>query len=153
HRTGMPLTFCPNGYISTWASVVPQIRALVETGQVQIVNHTWSHPDMRKLNDADVQGQLQRNEDWIQKSFGVTARPWWRPPFGYHNARTDAAAGQIGYTKTLTWNGTLGDSGDIKAETELDLANRYFRPGVVLLGHANRMTVVGLFDQLQGLLR
>jgi peptidoglycan/xylan/chitin deacetylase (PgdA/CDA1 family) len=124
----------------------------VESGQVQIANHTWSHPDLRRLSDARVQEEIERNEEWIQRLFGVTARPWFRPPFGLYSDRVEAIAGELGYTRVLLWNGTLGDSGPISTDDLLQLAERYCRSGAVVLGHANHPTVLPLLDQLRTLL-
>jgi peptidoglycan-N-acetylglucosamine deacetylase len=36
----------------------------------EIGNHSWSHPNLAKLPDANVRGQLQRTEDLIEKTAG-----------------------------------------------------------------------------------
>jgi peptidoglycan/xylan/chitin deacetylase (PgdA/CDA1 family) len=149
YRTGIHLTFCPNGSFGAWSRHSSAIRPLVETGQIQIANHTWSHPDLRGLSDAKVRGEIERNEHWIQTTFGITGRPWFRPPFGYRDARVDSIAGKLGYTNVLIWNGTFGDSGPIPAELLLSLAEQWMKPGTIMLGHANHPTVLGLFDQIQ----
>jgi peptidoglycan/xylan/chitin deacetylase (PgdA/CDA1 family) len=151
-RTGIPITFCPNGINKTWTNHASVIRPLVETGQVQIANHTWSHPDLRTLSDADVVTQIERNEHWIQKTFGITARPWFRPPYGYWDARIESIAGNLGYTNLLLWNGTFGDSALISADLLLSLAEQWLKPGTILLGHANHPTVLGLFDQIEAII-
>src|SRR4030095_3114000 len=37
----------------------------------EIGNHSWSHPNLAKLSDADVRRQLQRTEDIIVKTAGI----------------------------------------------------------------------------------
>jgi len=39
-------------------------------------------PDLRALSTRRIQDQLQRNEDFIQATYGVSAKPFHRPPFG-----------------------------------------------------------------------
>lgn len=151
-RTGLSITFCPNGSWGTWDAHADRLRPLIEAGQVQVANHTWSHPDLRRATEARVRDEIERNEEWIQKTFRITARPWFRPPFGARNSRVDGVAGGLGYTKVLLWNATLGDATPIGADELLALADRYFRPGAVVLGHANHPTVLGLFDRLRELL-
>ncbi|MCU1421281.1 MAG: hypothetical protein JWN36_932, partial [Microbacteriaceae bacterium] len=53
-RTGMRLTFFLNGMRPSWTDNAPALRPLVESGQVQLGNHTWSHPDLTKLSAAGV---------------------------------------------------------------------------------------------------
>ena len=151
-RSGVQLTFCPNGRWPVWGQHADRLRPLIEAGQVQIANHTWSHPDLRRLSDKAVQAEIERNEDWIAHAFGVTARPWFRPPYGFRNHRIDALAGELGYTHLLLWNGTLGDATAISAQELLGEASRWVQAGAIVLGHANHPTVLGLFDQLQSLI-
>jgi len=148
-RSGIAITFSPNGINAGWEAVAPRLRPLVEAGQVQIANHTWSHPDLRRVDDARVRTEIERNEDWIQQTFGVTARPWFRPPYGSHNRRTDELAAGLGYTRIVLWNGSFGDSELLRPDEVMALADRYLQPGTIMLGHANYLTITGLFDQVQ----
>jgi len=147
--TGIHITFNPNGcYGEIWTPLASTLRPLVEAGQVQIGNHTFNHWDLTKLSDAQITAQLEQNEEWIQRTYGITARPWWRPPYGYHNARTDEVAASIGYTNVLMWNGSYGDSSLLKPAELLNIARQYFHPGAIMLGHANYPTVTQVFPQL-----
>jgi peptidoglycan/xylan/chitin deacetylase (PgdA/CDA1 family) len=152
-RSGIPITFSPNGaYRQIWDQHAATLRPLVESGQIQIGNHTWSHRNIVKRDDAAVRGDIEQNEEWIEKTFGITSRPWFRPPYGAHDKRTDALAGDLGYTRILLWNGTFGDTTVLTPDQLLTLARRYLQPGVVMLGHANHRTILGLFDQIQQLI-
>ena len=152
--TGIHLTFSPNGvYAAEWEPHAAVLRPLIARGQVQIVNHTYSHANLRALSSAGIRREVTRNDLWVQRTFGITTRPWLRPPYGYRNGRTDAVAGELGYTRTLLWNGTLGDSAVISPQTLLAQARRYLQPGTIMLGHANPPTVTHLYDQLVTLIR
>jgi peptidoglycan-N-acetylglucosamine deacetylase len=147
--TGIHLTFNPNGcYGSIWTPLAKTLRPLIEAGQVQIGNHTFNHWWLTNLSDSQVTSQLEQNEEWIQQTYGITARPWWRPPFGSHDERTDELAASLGYTNVLMWNGSYGDSTPIRPREILALARQYLHPGVVMLGHANYPEVTGIFPQL-----
>jgi peptidoglycan-N-acetylglucosamine deacetylase len=148
--TGIHITFNPNGcYGEIWAPLATTLRPLIEAGQVQIGNHTFNHYSLIALSDAGVTAQLEQNEEWIQQTYGITARPWWRPPYGYHDERTDELAASIGYTNVLMWNGSYGDSSLLKPAELLRLASQYFQPGVIMLGHANYPTVTTVFPQIE----
>jgi peptidoglycan/xylan/chitin deacetylase (PgdA/CDA1 family) len=152
-RSGVSLTFSPNGSFSDiWNRYASRLRPLIAAGQVQMGNHTWSHPNIVTLGDAAIRTEIQRNEDWLQTTFGVTGRPWFRPPYGSHTAHTDTVAASLGYTRILMWNATLGDATLETPEVLMAMANQWVKPGSIVLGHANYPTVLHLFDQLQALI-
>lgn len=152
--TGIPITFNPNGrYASAWTPHAQTLRPLVQTGQVQIGNHTFSHGDMRRLPEAKIREELERNEQWVVSTFGITSRPWYRPPYGYHDAHSDGVAASVGWTRIVTWNGTLGDATLLTPEALMANARQWFQPGTIMLGHANHPTVTGLYSQILELLQ
>jgi peptidoglycan-N-acetylglucosamine deacetylase len=147
--TGIHLTFNPNGcYGEIWTPLAETLKPLIEAGQVQIGNHTFNHPWLTHLSDSEITSQLEQNEEWIERTYGITARPWWRPPYGDHDARTDELAASIGFTNVLMWNGSYGNSTPIKPAEILNLARQYLQPGVIMLGHANYPEVTQIFPQL-----
>jgi peptidoglycan-N-acetylglucosamine deacetylase len=149
HATGIHITFNPNGcYGEIWNPLAKVLKPLIEAGQVQIGNHTFNHWWLTELTDAQVTAQLEQNEEWIEQTYGITARPWWRPPYGAYDDRTNELAAAIGYTNVLMWNGSFGDSTPISPRALLHLAREYLQPGVVMLGHANHRTVTHLFRQI-----
>jgi len=147
--TGIHITFNPNGcYSEIWTPLAKTLRPLIEAGQVQIGNHTFNHWWLTDLTDDQITAQLEQNEKWIEQTYGITARPYWRPPYGAHDERTDELAASIGYTSVLMWNGSYGDSTPIRPTEILALARQYLHPGVVMLGHANYPEVTGIFPRL-----
>lgn len=151
--SGVSLTLSPNGaFHDIWDKRADRLRPLIEAGQVQMGNHTWSHPNLLRLGDAAIRAEIERNEEWIEKTFGITSRPWFRPPYGGHSPRTDAAAASVGFTKIMMWNATLGDATLETPQEIMDLARKWFKGGAIILGHANHPTVLHVFDQLQALL-
>src|SRR6185437_9577134 len=69
-RTGVRVTFFPNGVYPSWTQHAPTLRPLVDSGQVQLGNHTWSHPDLVTLSDSAVVDKLSRNEKFLWNTFG-----------------------------------------------------------------------------------
>jgi peptidoglycan/xylan/chitin deacetylase (PgdA/CDA1 family) len=151
--TGTHLTFNPNGmYRPIWDRHADALRPLVEAGQVQIGNHTFSHRDVRRLSDSALEEELQRNEDWVAETFATTTRPWFRPPFGFRDERTDELVAGLGWTKVLLWNGSFGDSALLTRSVLMEQARKWLHPGTIMLGHANHPTVTHLYPQLLELL-
>jgi peptidoglycan/xylan/chitin deacetylase (PgdA/CDA1 family) len=149
-ETGFALTFFPNGSVAqNWEAQAETLRPLVERGQVQVGNHTWSHTDLQRMTDSAIRADLERNEDWIQRTFGITSRPWLRPPYGSRSTHTDGVAASLGFTHVVNWSGTFGDSGIKTAAQILGAAALYGDPGAIVLGHANHPAVTLLFDRLR----
>ncbi|MGH8994795.1 MAG: polysaccharide deacetylase family protein [Acidimicrobiales bacterium] len=152
--SGIHLTLNPNGMFNElWTpSVVAQVREMVANKQVQFGNHTWSHKDLTKLPAAAIKRELSRNEAWIEDTFGVTARPYFRPPYGFYNTPVLEAAGALGYTSILMWNGTFGDATLETPEQIIGLAEKWLKPGTIMLGHLNHAPILELFDQIQSII-
>ena len=151
---GVHLTLSPNGtYQRQWAPHAGALRPLVAAGQVQIINHTFTHRDLRTLAPAGIRDELVRNDDWVIDTFGTTTRPYYRPPYGRHSPAIDEVAAGLGYTRTVLWNGSFSDSEVVTPEFLLSQARKYLQPGVINLGHANHPTVLGVFDQIMDLIR
>ena len=137
-RTGAHVTFFPNGvYGRSWDPQARAIRRLIARGQVAIGNHTYTHSDAVTESPAALEEDLARNEAWIQRTFGVTARPFFRPPYGAYDASVGAVAGQLGYTKVILWSGTLADSSLRSIPYVIHAINYWARPGAIILGHGN----------------
>jgi len=148
-QTGTRLTFFVNGmYADSWLPAAATLAPMIASGQVQIANHTFSHPSLLDSSDAEIQDELMRNHEFIANTFGVDARPYFRPPYGERDARTDAAAAAVGYTAPVMWYGSLGDSGLIPPEVMMQEADKWVQPTHIVLGHANAPTVTGLYPWL-----
>jgi peptidoglycan/xylan/chitin deacetylase (PgdA/CDA1 family) len=148
-RTGIPLTFSPNGvYGSAWGPSAPVLAPLVERGQLQIINHTFTHRGLVGAGTSAVREELERNEAWIGATFRTVSRPWWRPPYGQYDDALAEAAAEVGYDRLVMWNGSYADSQLVTPEFLLAQASQAFRPGGIVLGHANHPTVLGLFGPL-----
>jgi peptidoglycan/xylan/chitin deacetylase (PgdA/CDA1 family) len=150
--TGTRLTFFINGAYPGWTKHAALLRPLVASGQVQLGNHTWDHPNLTKLSDSRVVAELQRNHDFISSTYGVDARPYFRPPYGFRNARVDRLAASIGYTSPVLWYGSLSDSARITPEQVVAFATQWFLPGHIVIGHANFPSVTTVFSQLSAII-
>jgi peptidoglycan/xylan/chitin deacetylase (PgdA/CDA1 family) len=151
-RTGTRLTYFLNGAYEGWTQHADLIRPLVQSGQIQLGNHTFDHVDLTHLSDSGVIDELQRNHDFILNTYGVDARPYYRPPFGYRDGRTDALAASIGYTCPVLWYGSLSDSGLITEQQVVDFATQWFLPQHIVIGHLNFLPVTNVFPQLEAII-
>jgi len=151
--SGIRLTFFVNGVYPSWLQVKAKLSPLVESGQVQLGNHTWDHPSITELSDSEVARQLQQNETFLRKHFGVAGAPYFRPPYGNHNDRTDQISGDLGFSRTVMWWGSLGDSAVLTAEQVLAQARKWFLAERLIIGHANHPAVTQIYPQMLELIR
>jgi peptidoglycan/xylan/chitin deacetylase (PgdA/CDA1 family) len=150
--TGIRLTFFPNGCYRSWTDNARVLRPLIESGQVALGNHTWSHPDLTTLGDAEVVEEIDRNRTFLSRTFGVRDTPFFRPPFGARTERTDRIAADLGHPTIAMWNGTLEDSRMLTGDQLMAAARRWFTAQAIVVGHANRPTVTTVYDDLLALI-
>lgn len=150
--TGTRLTFFANGIYGSWTENAAALRPMIDSGQVQMANHTFSHADLTKQSDSGIIDQLQRNGAFIKNTFGVEAAPYFRPPYGYIDARVQNVAASIGYTTPVMWYGSLGDAALLSPTEILKQARKWFLPQHIVIGHANNRPVIQAFSRLLDLL-
>jgi peptidoglycan/xylan/chitin deacetylase (PgdA/CDA1 family) len=151
--TGIRLTFFVNGVYKSWTENLDMLRPLVDSGQIQLGNHTWSHPDLTTLPKDQIAQQIGRNDQFLKKTYGIGAKPFWRPPYGKHNAAVDAVAADFGYTVPTLWSGSLSDSTVITEDYIVQMADKYFTPQSIVLGHLNHQPVTHVYPQLVEIIR
>jgi peptidoglycan/xylan/chitin deacetylase (PgdA/CDA1 family) len=81
----------------------------------EIGNHTMHHCNLRDggggsacpagpATASQVRAELLDADSVFNTLAGTTGVPYWRPPYGAHNATVRAAAASVGYTKTIMWD-------------------------------------------------
>jgi peptidoglycan/xylan/chitin deacetylase (PgdA/CDA1 family) len=151
--SGTRLTFFVNGVNRSWSDNAAALRPMVDSGQIQLGNHTWSHPDITRLGRAVVADQITRNADFLRNTYGVDGTPYFRPPYGRHNADTDAIATDLGYHTITMWSGTVGDSRPVTSVQLVANATQSFAAQQIVLAHANLPPITQCLDQLLGIIR
>ncbi|KAK5673424.1 hypothetical protein QVD99_000871 [Batrachochytrium dendrobatidis] len=97
-------TFFVNGNNFADLTVEPYISILrrAHTEGHQIASHTLTHPDMTKLNAAQMWDEMSQNDVLIRNIIGKSPI-YMRPPFGNVNALVLSAMATWGY-QVVTWN-------------------------------------------------
>ena len=150
--TGTRLTFFVNGANSSWSVNAPALRPMVDSGQIQMANHTWSHPYLNRLAPSAVADQIRRNADFLRNTYGTDGTPFFRPPYGVHTPDTDRIAAEQGYTTITLWSGTVGDSVRENEASLIADAGKSFQPQQIVLAHANLPTITHCYGQLLDLI-
>jgi peptidoglycan/xylan/chitin deacetylase (PgdA/CDA1 family) len=151
--TGVRLTFFVTGAYRSWTEHRDAVRPLVDSGQIQLGNHTWTHPYLTTISKDQIVDELQRCHQFLSNNYGVDARPFYRPPYGKHDAIIDSVTAELGYTVPTMWSGTLGDENVITEDTLLKNANHYFTPQKIVIGHLNHPAVTHCYPELVDIIR
>lgn len=151
-RTGTRLTFFINGQYPAFRQYRDLLLPLVKSGQLQIANHTYSHAALTSLTDEQIVRELVRNDEEIMRLFGVSSKPYFRPPYGYYDERVLAAAASCGFTRPVLWYGSLADSSNISSAEVYAYAEKYALAQHIVIGHLNYRGVVSELDRIRALL-
>ncbi|MFT3660212.1 MAG: polysaccharide deacetylase family protein [Gordonia sp. (in: high G+C Gram-positive bacteria)] len=151
--SGARFTFFVTGRYDSWRENRAALAPLVESGQVQLGNHTWTHPDLTALGEKDIAMELRRTKRFLKNRYGVDGTPYYRPPFGYRNASVDKVAADLGYTVPTMWEGSIADSGLVTQKFLISMARRYFRPQHIVIGHANHDPVTHVYGKFTDIIR
>ncbi|HUO38870.1 MAG TPA: polysaccharide deacetylase family protein [Mycobacterium sp.] len=151
--TGVRLTYFVNGMYRSWTDNAALLRPLVDSRQIQLGNHTWSHPDLTTVSAHRMADEITRNERFLKKTFGIDAAPYLRPPYGSRNPAVDRVAADLGYRTVALWSGSLADSTVVTEDFIVKMAQQYFTPQTIVLGHLNHLPVTHVYGHLVDLIR
>lgn len=126
----------------------PEItRAAALTGH-QIGNHTWDHPNLTTLSEAEIKSQLSRADEVIEEVTGEKPSTL-RAPYGAHNATVREAAQR----PLVHWSVDPRDWDHRDSEQTIEHITEETRPGDVVLMHDIHTTTVdavpGVLDGLE----
>ncbi|CAG8477882.1 9164_t:CDS:2 [Funneliformis mosseae] len=124
----------------------------------QIASHTWSHPHLTQVSEAEINYQLEQNEIAFKKIIGAIPT-YARPPFGEHNALVRKVLKQRGY-KMIMWDiDTLDWQEDLQQSIKIfdSEMNKSPQPNPHIVLNHDRVdttsTTLGLYEIKDGLKR
>lgn len=85
-RHNAPATFFINGNRVTNAKTEAIVKEIVDDPLFTLANHTWSHPNMRRISLTSAQGQIDRTTTVIEEAGGAPL--YLRFPFGSSDCNT-----------------------------------------------------------------
>lgn len=97
---GVHVTFFLTG---KWCEQNPQLVKEIAADGHEIGNHTYSHPDLRKVSDDAIRDQLAKAETLVVNLTGKSTKPFFRPPFGARDKRVLGVAADDGY-RCVYWS-------------------------------------------------
>jgi peptidoglycan/xylan/chitin deacetylase (PgdA/CDA1 family) len=105
---GIPASF---GMTGRWADTNPtHVQRIAAEGH-HLFNHTWSHDSLTgystnrgPLSPARRTDELVRTNNRVRSLTGTGTRPYFRPPYGDHDAGVLRDVGANGYTTNVMWS-------------------------------------------------
>lgn len=118
------------------------VRRVADEGH-EIGNHTWSHPYLTELTDAQVRAQLDRTAELLRQLSGQQVNTF-RPPGGFVNAAVVEAAGQPAIMWSIDTRDWAGPADGDLARHAIDAPN----VSSILLMHDIQSGSARVFDQI-----
>lgn len=128
----------------------PWLMARIAMDGHRVGNHTWNHPRLTQLSDAQIRSQLRNTQNVIARTTGQSS-VCVRPPYGEHNARVNNVIREFGRSYTMLWS---IDTNDWQRPAPATITSRVvnnLRPGAVILMHdggGNRANTVAALDSM-----
>lgn len=151
--TGLRFTIFVTGSYPAWKDNKHLLRPMVDSGQIQLANHTWSHPNLLHVTDAVVADEIEKTDNFLKKFFGAEARPYFRPPYGATSTRIESIAADLGYSSTVLWDEVIHDWDVLhdRAGIVAD-AQGAFQAGKIILAHLNQPSTIDCLDDFVALM-
>jgi len=108
------------------------VKRISDEGHV-IGNHTWDHPDIKKIDINKLKDEVQQTNDLINSIVGYKPHLF-RPPYGFTNANDIKELGKLGY-KIIDWSVDTKDWAGTPPDKIMDYVQKELRPGAIVLEH------------------
>jgi len=116
-----------------------------------IGNHTWDHPDLKKMTDAQIKKEIDDTTTAIKRA--ISGNPlFFRPPYGMYNQYLKT---YIGENKMVFMNWSLGAEDWVKKYQTKDALVSHvlgqLHPGANILMHEHPWTAEALPEIIKGI--
>ncbi|MET9618436.1 polysaccharide deacetylase family protein [Kitasatospora indigofera] len=115
------------------AAAYPSLIRAIADGGHHLANHTWSHPELRRLSEAKVRTELQRTSELLEQATG-RATTWFRAPGGDWSPVAMKVCSELGL-RPMSWS---VDPQDWARPGTAAITSRVLvgvRPGAIVLNH------------------
>jgi peptidoglycan/xylan/chitin deacetylase (PgdA/CDA1 family) len=102
-----------------------------------IGDHSYTHPVLTQMSEAEATSQLSRTVDRIKSDSGGLRVGLFRPPYGARNATIDNIAKSLGLLE-IVWNVDSADSLGANYAGIIHNVEAGLHPGSIILMHENR---------------
>ena len=133
-ETHTPATLLLGG---RWMEAFPaQTRALAHDPLFEVGNHSYSHPHMTRIPEADARTEIKRTQDVLFRIAGCQGTLF-RPPYDEYDQKLVRITAGLGL-KTLLWSIETGDPDpNTSADEIIREVMRRAKPGSIVIMHMN----------------
>jgi peptidoglycan/xylan/chitin deacetylase (PgdA/CDA1 family) len=118
-----------------------ELKHAVTEFRVTLGSHTWSHPNLRALTDAEVREELSSSLEWLRAWFPDATIPWLSYPYGYWSESVCSTAAELGYTAAVRVEGGWVGAEGARERYEIPRLNVPF--GMSVNGLSLRLAGIG----------
>jgi len=113
----------------------PEVARQLVLDQHELANHTYSHPNVRKISDERLQAEMEKTQEAIYASTGARAHLF-RPPGGYYSDAVVSAAKRAGFLVVMwSWHQDTRDWSDPGVRKIVNKVLNNARNGDIVLFH------------------
>ena len=126
----------------SWVKKNPDLAKMIKEAGHEIGNHAYSHPDLKQRSVAQTKEELQKTNNVIKATLGITPI-WFAPPSGSFNEATIQVADQLDM-KTILWT---VDTVDWRKPATSEMVRRVVSKvenGSMVLMHPTKPTAEGM---------
>lgn len=128
-----------------WVRENPELAKMIAEAGHEIGNHSYSHPDFKKLSAAQTKAEIKKTNDVIKATTDKTC-VWFAPPSGSYREETVKIADQFNLG-TVMWSVDTIDWQKPSVSVLMDRVMTKVHPGAMILMHPTEPTAQAL-DEL-----
>ena len=144
-----------NGARATMFNVGQKVQQNPGAAQSQVSagmwigNHSWTHPHLTQLSQAQMQSELSQTQNAIRSATGTTPRLF-RPPYGETNGTLRAVESSLGLTEVI-WDVDSQDWNGASTAQIVQAAGRLTNGQVILMHDGIQNTINAIPQIMSGL--
>jgi N-acetylmuramoyl-L-alanine amidase/peptidoglycan/xylan/chitin deacetylase (PgdA/CDA1 family) len=143
------------GLTGAWCEANPELARRVTAEGHAVINHTYSHaswtgrsPGTRPLTSDERREEVRRAELAIERTTGVSGRPFFRSPYGDQDAGVQRDLGALGYRYNVLWSFDSNAWRGARAEEIIARGARAASPGAIYVFHVAEQQDALALDRL-----
>ncbi|MGJ7921014.1 polysaccharide deacetylase family protein [Neobacillus sp. LXY-4] len=125
-----------------WVKENPDLAKMISESGHEIGNHSFTHPDMKKLSAAEIKSQIEKTNAVIEATTGRVCK-WFGPPSGSYRDEVVKIADVLGLG-TILWSVDTIDWQKPAPETIIHRVEAKVHPGALILMHPTDSTAKAL---------
>ncbi|MRX70641.1 polysaccharide deacetylase family protein [Bacillus lacus] len=125
-----------------WVKENPDLAKMITDAGQEVGNHSYTHPDMAQISSASIREQLQKTNDVIKTTTGVTPSLF-APPSGSYRMETVGIADELGL-KTIMWSVDTIDWQKPEPAVLMDRVLKKVHNGAMILMHPTESSTASM---------